>query len=299
MPSAPSPAAPHFASGAAAATPEATLAHAQAMTAQHGFAPWAYRPLGRTDLTVSALGFGGYRVEARSGEQRAALELALRQGVNLIDTSSNYTDGGSEQLIGEVLAGQDIARDRVVVVSKVGYVQGQNLSLARRALEQGKPFPEMVEYQPECWHCIHPEFLRDQLQRSLQRLGLASLDVYLLHNPEYFLMDWAHRHGEGELGAARDAFYRRMQAAFAELERMALAGSIQWYGVSSNSLGQPEQAAEFVSLARVLEAAQAAAAEVQGPGAASRFAVVQCPLNLLESGPALLGNQPGGNQTFL
>ena len=37
-----------------------------------------------------------------------------------------------------------------------------------------------------CWHCLHPEFLQDQLTRSLDRLQLETLDVCLLHNPEYF-----------------------------------------------------------------------------------------------------------------
>jgi aryl-alcohol dehydrogenase-like predicted oxidoreductase len=56
-----------------------------------GSGPAAYGPLGATGLIVSRLGFGGYRVDDETPEHRAALERALQAGVNLIDTSSNYT----------------------------------------------------------------------------------------------------------------------------------------------------------------------------------------------------------------
>jgi len=280
----------HFASA------EGTAARAQAATAARGLAAGAYRPLGRTGLTVSAVGFGGYRVDDGTPQHRAALEQALAAGVTLIDTSSNYTDGGSETLIGAVLAQHPALRDGTVLVSKVGYVQGRNMELAQEARRRGDPFPDMVEYHPQCWHCIHPRFLADQLQRSLERLALPALDVYLLHNPEYFFADWTQRTPAGGLGAARDTFYRRCTDAFAELERQAQRGRLGWYGVSSNSFGEAAETAEFVSLERLLEAARNAARQVHG--GAPRLAVVQCPLNLFESGPAIEPNQSGG-RTFL
>src|SRR4051794_751667 len=86
-----------------------------------------YRALGRTGLTVSSLGFGGYRIGRSDPGHRAALRAALAGGVNLIDTSSNYMLGDSERLIGEVLAEGAIPRDALVVVTKIGYLQGPNL----------------------------------------------------------------------------------------------------------------------------------------------------------------------------
>jgi aryl-alcohol dehydrogenase-like predicted oxidoreductase len=74
----------------------------------------------------------------------------------------------------------------------------------------------MVEYMDGCWHCVHPQFLADQLTRSLERLRLQTLDVCLLHNPEYFFTDAVQRGLRAdELQAARSEFYRRIQAAFA------------------------------------------------------------------------------------
>src|SRR5262245_54218128 len=92
--------------------------------------PPQFRKLGRTGLTCHPLGFGCYRIAAGNAEHEAALNAYLDRGGNLIDTSANYTDGLSEQLIGQVLAGRD--RASVIVVTKGGYIQGQNLALARQ-----------------------------------------------------------------------------------------------------------------------------------------------------------------------
>src|SRR5258708_6737832 len=87
--------------------------------------------LGKTGWSVSPVGFGGYRISPLVQDHREALKLALTSGCNLIDTSTNYGDGASEKLIGEVLreltTEHGLKRDQVVVVSKVGYIQGENL----------------------------------------------------------------------------------------------------------------------------------------------------------------------------
>jgi hypothetical protein len=246
------------------------------------FASTGYGALGRTGLTVSRVGFGGYRVEDDNDEHRRALRAALAGGANLVDTSTNYADGGSERLIGQVVAGLrhegGLQRDEVVVVSKIGYVQGTNLERARKRETDGRPFPEMVHYADDVWHCIHPEFLADQLPASLERLRLETLDVCLLHNPEYYLSD-AHERSHGTLERRREEFYRRLRDAFAFLEGEASAGRVRFYGVSSNTCVRPESDPEATSLERML----AAAREAGGDG--HRFRVLQLPMNLLEFGP--------------
>ncbi len=241
--------------------------------------------LGNTKLNVSGIGFGGYRIDDTTPEHRAALELALRSGINLLDTSTNYTDGKSERLIGDVVAKlcdqRELSRDEVVIVSKIGYVQGKNYALARYRKETGKAFPEMVEYGEGLWHCIHPEWLADQLTRSLDRLGLQTLDVLLLHNPEYFLADAAKR-GQGPLSATRDEFYRRLELAFRHLESEVKAGRIAAYGVSSNTVVGAPEGRDSTDFARMLAAARAAG------GAAHHFVALELPMNLLESN-ALFG----------
>ncbi len=48
-------------------------------------------------------GFGGYRVDNRVSEHFNALTKAILNGITLIDTSTNYSEGGSEILIGNVV----------------------------------------------------------------------------------------------------------------------------------------------------------------------------------------------------
>lgn len=153
------------------------------------FAALSYQRLGRTGLSASGAGFGGYRVDDRVPEHRQALAQALQSGINVVDTSANYADGGSERLIGNVLndlaAQGKVGRDEVIVVSKGGYLQGENYDLSQKRREEGRPFPELVAYGEGLEHCIHPRFLAEQISKSLERLKLEAIDCYLLHNPEY------------------------------------------------------------------------------------------------------------------
>jgi hypothetical protein len=148
----------------------------------------------------------------------------------------------------------------------------------------------MVKYADGVWHDIHPEFLRDQLARSLARLGLGTLDVCLLHNPEYYLTD-AHERSHGTLERRREEFYRRLRDGFAHLESEVAEGRLRWYGVSSNTCTRPADDPEFTSLARMLEAARAAGGEDH------HFRVLQLPLNLFEAGAVLERNH--GDLTVL
>ncbi len=277
------------------ATPEATAAFASRWRETHP--PSAHRALGRTGLVVSALGFGGYRVDDGRETHLDAMRLALSSGINLVDTSANYTDGGSERAIGAVLAdliGRDVLRrDEVVIVSKAGYVQGRNLARAHEREAAGRPLAEVVRYADGCWHCIHPEYLTDQLNRSLERMGLERLDALLLHNPEYFLTDAEARH-DGTLADRRAEFDRRLRAAFAHLESEVDRGRITWYGVSSNTFVAPAGDAEATSLARMLEIAGDVAESLGRPRDAHRFAIAQLPFNLKERGAAVERNNPGG-----
>lgn len=270
--------------------PAATQSYLQ----RHNLPKHAQCTLGKTGLRASRLGFGCYRLDAVTLAHEEALRYALNNGVNLIDTSTNYGGGESEQLVGRVLhelfVDKKIRREELVVVSKAGYVQGQNLKLAQEREQSGAPFPEMVKYMQGCWHCLHPDFLEDQLERSLARLQLASLDVLLLHNPEYFLSHAKKQHVP--LQEARAEYYHRLAVAFEFLERKVEEGKLAWYGISSNTFPRPNSDPEFTSLEEVWNIAERLIPS-------HHFAVIQFPMNLFESGAVFEKNQNNATQTLL
>ena len=254
------------------------------------FGQGGYRRFGVTGLTSSIIGFGGYRIADGVPEHREALVRALHSGINVIDTSSNYTDGASERLIGSVLHelvdGGEVARDEIIVISKIGYVQGENYDIAQQRENDGDGYPDMVKIQDGLWHCIHPDFLEDQLNRSLDRLELDVLDVCLLHNPEYFLIAAA---AQGvSLASARDEFYRRIREGFSYLEDQIAAGKLCWYGVSANTAIAIAASPDAISLSRLLDGA------VEVAGERNHFKVVQLPLNLYEPGAWIEKNNGAG-----
>ncbi|MBI4553854.1 MAG: aldo/keto reductase, partial [Candidatus Latescibacteria bacterium] len=272
------------------ATDEATAAYASRFP---GLQP-AFGPLGSTGLIASHAGFGCYRVDYRVAAHVQALEQALTSGVNVIDTSANYGDGNSEQLIAAVLetliARGQVRRDEVIIVTKGGYIQGQNYDRAVERAQRGSPFPEVVEYDRGLWHCLHPEFLDDQLHRSMERMNVEHVDVYLLHNPEYYL-SWAAKHGRS-VDSARQEYDRRIRAAFEWLETQAAAGTISSYGISSNTFPRPSTDADFTSLEQIYAIAEAISS-------VHHFRVIQLPINLFERGGVLEQNQGNGTETAL
>src|SRR5256712_4950509 len=69
-----------------------------------------HRTLGRTDLKVSEIGFGGFPID-----DPQIVRYAIERGINYIDTAHCYRGGRSEEIIGEALAGR---RDRVTLTTK-------------------------------------------------------------------------------------------------------------------------------------------------------------------------------------
>jgi aryl-alcohol dehydrogenase-like predicted oxidoreductase len=210
---------------------------------------------------LSSIGFGCYRISTLTPHERA-LGAALARGCNLFDTASTYSGGRSELAIGRVLAAWD--GQEPFVVTKAGYC------------EVGEAPAGMTVASDGTTHCIAPDFLRQRLRTSTERLGRPP-DAFLLHNPEY--------HVQPESGDGSDgAFFRRLVEAFAFLEEQADAGAIRFYGVSSNLLGLA-RCSPVVSFEAVFDAARSVSPR-------PRFKFIQFPLNLFESAAAGHGAGP-------
>jgi aryl-alcohol dehydrogenase-like predicted oxidoreductase len=125
-------------------------------------------------------------------------------------------------------------------------------------------------------HSLEPEFLRVSLSQSLANLGLDTVDVYYLHNPEIQLQAV----GPGE-------FKKRFRRAFDHLEEDAAAGRIRLYGVATwDGLRTDIQNRIYLPLTLLEEIAR----EVGGDK--HRFRFIQLPYNILERTPFSGRNQP-------
>ncbi len=115
------------------------------------------RQLGKTDMRVSVLGFGGAEIGFEGVTQQTVTRLlnsALDAGLNLIDTAECYP--GSEELIGQAVSGR---RGDFYLFTKCGHPNGYSAG--------------------EDWR---PESLLQSIERSLKRLRTDRLDLIQLHS---------------------------------------------------------------------------------------------------------------------
>jgi len=186
------------------------------------------RTLGRTGLTVSALGFGGAplgeaRVRLDEATAVAAVTTALTHGVTLVDTSPLYGHGLSELRIGSAL--RQAGRPNVVLSTKVGRVMDprQPRTAEQRAVG-GLP------------HRAHFDYSRDgalrSLEQSMLRLGVERVDVVLIHDVDV----WTH-------GAAmiEQRFAEAMAGSYRALEQLRGEGVIRGIGVGVNEADMCER----------------------------------------------------------
>lgn len=224
---------------------------------------------------MSNFAFGTYRITEYNPQHIAALKEAINSGIRMIDTSSNYMDGSAERAIALALKEfDDDIRAEVEIVSKFGYIQNSNMQRHKE-----NPFEEVVEYSEDCFHSISQSFLEDQLSKSLERLELSKLECYLIHNPEYYILDAINR--DVEKDDRLDEMYKRLYDAFMALEVEVQNGRINSYGISSNSFSKSQTSEDFLPYEDLLTLAQDAAKEIGNP--THSFTTIELPINILES----------------
>lgn len=210
---------------------------------------------------LSGIGIGTYLgspTEECDRSYEEAVGAAVRAGANVIDTAINYRHQRSERSIRSALRrlfdSGEAARDELLVCTKAGF-------LTPGALPAGYPDSPDVAGR---MHSMAPDFLEHQLERSLENLGLESIDVHYLHNPETQLRF-----------VPEEQFEERLLAAFARLERFCREGRIGAYGVATwDGLRLKQGAPGRLPLGRLVELARQAAGED------CHFRFVQLPFNL-------------------
>ncbi|ORY06624.1 Aldo/keto reductase [Basidiobolus meristosporus CBS 931.73] len=235
------------------------------------------------------IAIGTYRLFLGMPEHERALFSALKRqsderlNLSLIDTSSSYGNGLSERLIGKVLHHENpeiLRREEVYLTSKFGYLQGESM----RQLQEGKlKLDEATIIKPfqSIYHCIHPEFMRDQLSRSLTRLQTDYVDSYLICNPEYYLMHHIQS-SDVNVRELQANLLARIAETFEALEGEIKKGTIKSYGISSNSFALPPEHPHFLPYKDLTKLAEEAASKSRGTKDHG-FSTVQFPANVLET----------------
>jgi len=182
-----------------------------------------YRKLGKTDLTVSEIGFGCQSIGGGfyykdDNESLRTLEKAFDLGINFFDTSDHYSQGESEILIGKAFKRK---RDKIIIGTKAGtlYTPAADFLLKRRSLI--RPVSRYMRSMKIPFHLLrakqkHSDFsekyLFSAVENSLKRLQSDYIDLFQLHKPSELILE------QGDY--------------IPSLDKLKRQGKIRYYGIS-------------------------------------------------------------------
>jgi len=241
-------------------------------------------------LTLSSLALGTRRGDPGGVDDllyRSAVVRCLEDGVNVFNSALSDRMQTSERALGAALrrafAEGVAARDEVVVVTKGGALvpephEAGGYARAQRALRHRYVDSGLVDpHFAVDGHAIDAPFLIDQIERSRRNLGLATLDFYLLQEPELHLR---------ALGPT--VFRERFLKALDALERAVARDWIAAYGICTwNGLLVPHQERGHLSIVELFEMA------LEVGGGHHRMLALQMPYGLAAGEGAVLDSQLG------
>jgi aryl-alcohol dehydrogenase-like predicted oxidoreductase len=243
-------------------------------------------------LSLSSIGIGTYlgdwNVETDENYARSIARF-VELGGNVIDTAANYRFQRSERSIGqalEELTAKGFEREEILICTKGGYLpfDGEPPRNVQQYFED--TFVKTGIAKPEDLvggsHCMTPKYLQSQIDQSRANMGIETLDVFYIHNPESQLSE-----------IDKYTFEAKLAQAFEMLEEERAAGKIQFYGVATWN-GFRVQPAErgYHSLERMVSIAK----QVGGEGHGFKF--IQLPYNLAMPEAYLLPNQASSGQAI-
>lgn len=226
-------------------------------------------------LRLSTIGLGTYLGEPTAEYDALysdAITRAVELGINVIDSAINYRHQRSERAIGQALASMikadHLKRDEIFLATKGGFLTfdadepaDPSAYFKEKFLDTGLIRPDDVA--AGC-HVMSPKYLENQIEASRANLGVETIDLYYVHNPETQL---------SEVG--REEFNLRLEAAFATLEYAVAAGKLRWYGTATwNAYRVGTESRDAMSLEDVLRVAAKAG------GKNHHFRAIQLPFNI-------------------
>jgi aryl-alcohol dehydrogenase-like predicted oxidoreductase len=227
------------------------------------------------NLVFSKLGLGTFNKEPYKEENYIfhyieAVKEAVKNGINVIDTASNYRYGQSEKEIAQALKelfDENLAkREELIICSKGGFIQLEYPFpknpyewIESNIINQNLATKDDIELDQ---HCMTPEFLEWSCRRSLENVGVDSFDIYYLHNPEMQFI---------KLG--EEKFYKAIEKIFKKFEELADKGLFKHYGVAVWN-GFTSEVNENIELEKLVEIAKKVGGENH------RFKYIQAPFNI-------------------
>lgn len=179
------------------------------------------RVIARTGTIVSEIGFGAAMLgnlyqPMSDGDAHNTLRAALDAGMTYVDTAPRYGHGLSERRVGDVLRG----RSGVVLSTKVGRLFHANSELGgygeRNGFFSPMPFESVYDYS-------YGGIMRSY-EDSLQRLGLARIDILYIHDIGHL----THRHDH------QRTFSELLNGGFRALAELRASGAIAAFGLGVN-----------------------------------------------------------------
>lgn len=195
------------------------------------------RPLGRTGVMLSEVGFGagplgGFYGPVPADAGARAAQRAYELGVRYFDVAPLYGHGRAELALGHAL--RDVDRESYVLSSKVGryLLPAGAPGRPARVRQEGIPFNPVVDYSRDAT-------LRS-LDQTLLRLGVSRLDLIYIHDVD--------AHSQGSEAAAEAAFQSAMSGALPTLLELKTQGVVRAVGVGIN---QPHWALRWLEHAEL------------------------------------------------
>jgi D-threo-aldose 1-dehydrogenase len=179
------------------------------------------RQLGRTSLRVTILGLGtgtlgGHRIPVTRREGEAVVRAAWSSGVRYFDTAPFYGFGRALHILGDAV--RELPRDEWVLSTKVGrLLRPQRNALEAEALRHPMPFDTVFDYS-------YGGIMRC-LEDSLQRLGLARIDILYVHDLG------VRQHGKESHPALMRTF---RDSGYRALDELRSSGTVRAIGIGVN-----------------------------------------------------------------
>lgn len=240
-----------------------------------------------TSLPMAMGTFIGDFSDNDSRKYEESLIYGINNGVNFIDTAICYRGMRSEKDVGRVLRQlinekSDIKRNEIIISTKAGIIFG-DISVPIRPIDylenilikEGIVRVEDINVTEQFRHTLNPRFYEHAIKKSKENLGIETIDIHYIHEPE-----------ASKSVMESETFYNELEDLFEFYENQVEKGNIVNYGMATwSAFITMENSKEYISLEKVIEIAKKVAGEKH------HFKFIQLNYNKINRAANTLKNQ--------